>query len=142
MATAEDLHMATLLSATRSIALVGASPKPERDSYQVMAFLIDCGYQLFPVNPGLAGQLLLGRRVYAALSDIPETIDLVDVFRRLSDVLPVVEEAISCGAKAIWLQKGLALPAAAEIATAHGIACIMDKCPKQEIPRLRRLSLL
>jgi predicted CoA-binding protein len=142
MASDEDLHMAALLAATRTIALVGASHKPERDSYRVMAFLIDCGYQLFPINPGLAGQSLLGRPVYASLADIPEAPDLVDIFRRLTDVLPVVEEAISSGAKGIWLQQGLALPAAAAMASTHGLACIMDKCPKQEIPRLRRLGLL
>jgi predicted CoA-binding protein len=142
MASSEDLHMAAVLASTQSIALIGASHKPERDSYKVMAFLIDCGYQLFPVNPGLAGQSLMGRPVYASLAELPEVPDLVDVFRRLSDVLPVVEDAIACGAKAIWLQQGLVLPEAAQIASTHGLACIMDKCPKQEIPRLRQLGLL
>lgn len=138
----QDHEMAELLKKTRTIALVGASNKPDRDSHKVMAFLIGCGYDLYPVNPGLAGQSLLGREVYARLGDIPVQTDLVDIFRRKEDVLAVVEEAIACGAKAVWLQQGLDIPEAAERAAAHNMPCIMDKCPKQEIPRLRSLGLL
>lgn len=131
-----DTTIRELLTRTRTVALVGASSDPSRDSHQVMKFLQGRGYRVLPVNPALAGQSLLGETVYANLASVPGDIDLVDIFRRSDAAGAVVDEAIARGAKAVWLQLGVIDAAAVARAGAAGLVAIMDRCPKIEIPRL------
>ncbi len=132
----DDADIRALLEGTRTIALVGASPKPERDSHRVMAYLLAQGYHVIPVNPGLAGQEILGREVVASLAEIGAPIDLVDIFRNSDAASAVVDEAIAVGASAVWMQLGVINEAAAERASRAGLNVVMDRCPKVEIPRL------
>ncbi|VEU35632.1 unnamed protein product [Pseudo-nitzschia multistriata] len=124
----------------KTIAVVGASPKPERPSNFVMKFLLDHGYEVVPVNPGLAGKQIHGQTVYASLSEIPVSgnkgIDIVDVFRNSAAVPPIVDEAISVGAGCVWMQSGIVNEEAAATATEAGLDVVMDACPKIELPRL------
>lgn len=122
-----------LLKSVRTIALVGASNKPNRASFGVMAFLLERGYVVTPVNPQLAGQEILGQRVYASLNDIPHTIDMVDVFRNSYDALNVTREAILINPKLIWLQLGVVNEEAKALALKASIAFVQDKCPKIEL---------
>lgn len=142
MPLSADSDIADLLATTDSIALVGASHKPERPSHRVMQFLLHEGYRVFPVNPGLAGQRLLGREVYPTLAAIPARIDLVDVFRQSRFLRGIVEEAIASGAGAIWTQLDVIDADAAGHAERAGLRVVMDRCPAIEIPRLRRAGLL
>ena len=135
------MDLRDLLLSTRTIALVGASPKANRASHGVMAFLLQAGYRVIPVNPLATGQTILGEQVYANLSDIKETIDLVDVFRRAEDTPAIAQEAVAIGAKALWLQLGIANEQAAAIAMDGGLNVVMDRCTAIEIERLRRNSL-
>lgn len=125
-----------VLENSRTIALVGASHKPERPSYGVMRFLINHGYVVYPVNPGLAGQQLQGRTVYADLAAIPDPIDMVDIFRASDAVGPVVEDSIRIGAKSVWMQLGVINDDAARKAHESGLKVVVDRCPAIEIPRL------
>ena len=125
-----------ILRETKVIALVGASSNPRRDSYGVMRFLQGQGYRVIPVNPGLAGDTLNGEKVYATLADIPEKIDMVDVFRNSDAAGPVADEAVSVGAKYIWMQLGVVNDQAAKRARAAGLKVVMNRCPKIEIPKL------
>lgn len=124
-------QMKELLTAARTIAVVGLSDKPDRASYGVAAYLQRAGYRIIPVNPVLKGPVL-GEQPVASLSDITEPIDIVDIFRRSEDVPPVVDEAIAVGAKAVWLQLGIVNDAAAAAAEAAGLAVVQDKCIKVE----------
>ena len=117
-----------LLLTTRRIALVGASPKPDRASFRVMRFLLDRGYAVTPINPGLAGQEIHGQRVMARLADAGP-LDLVDVFRRSEEAGAVMDEAVALGARAVWLQLGVVDEAAAARARAQGVTVVMDRCP-------------
>jgi len=135
-----DHDIKALLQSVKTIALVGASANPARDSHGVMAFLQHQGYRVIPVNPGLAGQELLGERVAASLADIDEPIDMVDIFRNSEAAGPVVDEAIATGAKAVWMQLGVINPDAAARAEAAGLRVVMNHCPKIEIPRLGLLK--
>jgi predicted CoA-binding protein len=124
-----------LLAHTKRIAVVGLSDKPDRPSYEVAAYMQQAGYRLLPVNPQVQGEIL-GEKVYASLSDIPEPVDLVNIFRRPEAVPALVEEAIRIGAKAIWMQEGIVHNAAAELARANGLKVVMDRCLLREHRRL------
>lgn len=134
---AGDDEIREILCTAKTIALVGASPRPERDSHEVMAFLQSRGYRVIPVNPICAGDAILGERVRASLAEIDEPIDLVDVFRNSEAAGAAADEAIAVKAKAVWMQLGVVNEPAAERARAAGLGVVMDRCPKIEIPRLR-----
>ena len=131
-----DALLARVLTSTKVIALVGASAKRDRPSHEVMVFLQGRGFRVIPVNPGLAGQSLLGETVRANLSEISERVDMVDVFRRSEAVPAIAEQAIAIGAKVLWLQLGVRDDEAAVKAEAAGLTVIQDRCPKIEIGRL------
>lgn len=133
--TADDAKIRTLLTGTKTIAVVGWSPKPDRPSHGVAAFLAARGYTVIPVNPGLAGQIALGQTVRATLAEVGP-VDMVDVFRRSEEAGAVVDEAIATRAKAVWMQLGVRDDAAAARAEAAGLTVVMDRCPAIEIPRL------
>lgn len=133
----DDDEIRRLLESTRTIAVVGASPRPGRPSYGVMAALKQAGYRVIPVNPTAAGQTIHGETVYASLADIPVKIDMVDVFRRAEDTLPVARDAVAVGAKSLWLQLGIANDEAAAVATTGGLDVVMDRCTAVEVTRLR-----
>jgi predicted CoA-binding protein len=126
-----------VLTETRTIALVGASPNPARASHHVMAFLLARGYRVIPVNPGLAGQTLQGQPVYARLADLPEPVDMVEIFRSSDAAGGVVDEALALPQppRFIWMQIGVRDDAAAERAEDQGCVVVMDRCPKIEIFR-------
>lgn len=125
-----------ILNSVRTIAVVGASHDPSRASHYVMEYLQNRGYRTIPVNPGLAGQTLLGETVRASLKDIPEPVDMVDVFRRSEQVPPVVDEAIETGAKVVWMQVGIRHAEAAARAEAAGLKVVMNRCTMTDCARL------
>lgn len=126
----------TILEQAGLIAVVGLSDKPDRTSYMVAAAMQARGYRIAPVNPTVEGSTL-GEKVYASLSEIAEPVDIVNVFRRSEQVVPVAEEAVKIGAKVLWLQQGIYNEEAAEIAQAAGMTVIMDACIKVEDALLR-----
>jgi predicted CoA-binding protein len=128
-----------ILTGTKRIALVGASAKPERASHEVMGFLLGQGYDVTPVNPGLAGQEILGRKVVATLEEAAP-LDMVELFRKAADVAAPVDEAIRLGAKTIWMQLGIVNEAVAAKARAAGLRVVMNRCPAIDIPRLGLLK--
>ncbi|MEH3035655.1 MAG: CoA-binding protein [Sphingomonas adhaesiva] len=131
-----DAEIKALLEETRTIALVGASDRPERPSYGVMATLQAHGYRVIPVNPQITGEHVHGEFVFRDLTQLGDPIDMVDIFRRSDKVGEVVDEAIAIGAKAVWMQLGVIDPAAAARAEAAGLKVVMDRCPAIDIPRL------
>ena len=133
--TADD-EIAELLKSVRTIALVGASDRPDRPSNRVMKFLQGQGYRVIPVNSTITGEHVHGEYVWRELAQIGEAIDMVDIFRRSSEVGPVVDQAIAIGAKAVWMQLGVIDEEAARRAEAAGLKVVMDHCPAIEIPRL------
>ncbi len=136
--TYDDAYISGILNSVRTVAIVGASANDVRPSFFVTKYLIDKGYIVYPVNPGRAGEEILGRPVHARLSDIPEPIDMVDIFRASKAVMPVVEEALALDPlpKVIWMQLSVRNDAAAAMAEAAGVKVVMDRCPKIEYARL------
>ena len=124
-----------LLARARTIAVVGVSAKPDRDSYRVASYLQAAGYRIVPVNPGL--DAVLGERAWPDLASIPPdvAIDIVDIFRRPEEIPPIVEAAINRGVQAVWMQRGLAHNAAAQRARQAGLVVVMDRCLKVEHAR-------
>lgn len=131
-----DRAIRQILETAKTIAVVGLSDKPERDSYRVAEYLQRHGYRIIPVNPTVSE--VLGEKSYASVTDIPEQVDIVDVFRKPEAVGPVVQEAIDAGAATVWLQLGVVNQEAAEVAEAAGLQVVMDKCIKIEHARLLR----
>ena len=131
-----DAFLRDILTSVRTIAVVGASPRPHRPSHGVMRYLQRHFYRAIPVNPFAAGDTILGERCYGALDEIGEPVDMVDIFRRSEFAGAAVDEAIAVGAKVVWMQLGVVDPAAAARAEAKGIRVVMDRCPAIEIPRL------
>ncbi len=131
-----DDEIADLLSHTRTIALVGASDRPDRASNQVMKFLGTHGYRVFPVNPQITGEHIHGEYVWRELSQIGEPIDMVDIFRKSADAGEAVDQAIAAGARSVWMQLGVIDEDAAARAELAGLKVVMDRCPKIEIARL------
>jgi O-acetylhomoserine (thiol)-lyase len=131
-----DAKLRAILQGVHTIAMAGASSNWNRPSYFVMKYLQSKGYRVIPVNPGTAGQQLLGETVYASLRDIPDKVDMVDVFRASAQVPPIVEDAIAIGAKVVWMQLGVRHDEAAARAEQAGIEVVMDRCPKIEYGRL------
>jgi len=136
MPLTDPQQIADLLQNARTIAMVGASDRPDRPSYGVMKFLQDKGYRVIPVNPQITGEHVHGEYVWRELSQIGEPIDIVDIFRRPQAAGEAVDEAIAVGAKAVWMQLGVINPEAAERAEAAGLKVVMDHCPKIEFMRL------
>ncbi|HIV77673.1 MAG TPA: CoA-binding protein [Candidatus Sphingomonas excrementigallinarum] len=133
--TADD-DIRELLANARTIALVGASDRPDRPSYGVMKRLQDHGYRVIPVNPQITGEHVHGEFVFRELVQLGDPIDIVDIFRRSEAAGDVVDEAIAIGAKAVWMQLGVVNEAAAARAEAAGLKVVMNRCPAIEIPRL------
>jgi len=127
-ATTEEVRQ--ILASARTVAVVGLSDKPERDSYRVAAYLQQAGYRVIPVNPNLP--TVLGEPAYPHLRAIPERVDVVDIFRKPEAVPEIVEDAIAIGARAVWMQDGIVHNAAAERARAAGLAVVMNRCMMRE----------
>jgi predicted CoA-binding protein len=135
----EDL-IKSILRSTKTIAMVGASGNEMRPSYFAMKYLLDKGFLIHPINPGMAGKQILGRTVYGSLKDVPAPVDMVDIFRDASAALGIVDEALAekdrLGIKVIWMQLGIINEEAATKAREAGLTVIMDRCPKIEYGRL------
>ena len=133
-----DTYIRGILNTIKTVAMVGFSPKENRPSYFVFKYLIERGYRVFPVNPGQAGKEALGQTIYRSLSDIPEPIDMVDVFRASEHALGIVQEAIALNPqpKVIWMQLTVRNDEAAALAEQAGIKVVMNRCPKIEYGRL------
>ena len=131
-----DAYLRSILREVRIIAMVGASPDWNRPSYFAMKYLQAKGYRVIPVNPRAAGQEILGERAYATLAEIPDPVDMVDVFRNSAAAGPIVDEAIPLRPKVIWMQLGVRNDEAARRAEAAGIKVVMNRCPKIEYGRL------
>lgn len=125
-----------ILTGVRTIALVGASEKPHRPSHEVMAYLQGRGYRVIPVNPRLAGQTLLGETVYPDLASLPGPVDMAELFLASERTGPVMDAAVARKIPVIWLQVGVINEEGAARAEAAGARVVMDRCPKQDIPRL------
>ena len=137
-----DEAIAQLLAQVKRIALVGASAKPERPSHRVMQFLLDDGYEVVPINPGLAGQKLLGQTVHASLADFPTSVDMADIFRDAASLPEVTQDVVAAGIPALWTQLGVVHGEAEHAAVDAGLQVVVDRCPAIEIPRLRGAGLL
>ena len=133
-----DAYIRGILNTVKTIAMVGFSPKESRPSYFVFKYLLERGYRVFPINPGQAGTEVLGRKVYASLSEIPEPIDMVDIFRAPEHVLPIVQQALALTPKpqVIWTQLTVRNDEAAKLAEENGMKVVMNRCPKIEYGRL------
>jgi predicted CoA-binding protein len=133
-----DSYIRGILNTVKTIAMVGASEKENRPSYFAFKYLLERGYRMIPVNPGHAGETMLGQKIYARLADIPEPVDMVDIFRASQYALPIVQEALSLKPRpqVIWMQLGIRNDEAAALAEANGMKVVMNRCPKIEYGRL------
>jgi hypothetical protein len=133
-----DTYIRGILNTVKTIAMVGASEKESRPSYFAFKYLLERGYKMIPVNPGHAGEQMLGQHIYARLADIPEPVDMVDIFRASQYALPIVQEALALNPRpqVIWMQLGVRNDEAAALAEAIGIKVVMNRCPKIEYGRL------
>jgi len=133
-----DSYIRGILNTVKTIAMVGASEKDNRPSYFAFKYLLERGYHMIPVNPGHAGETMLGQKIYARLSDIPEPIDMVDIFRASKYALPIVQEALSLKPRpqVIWMQLGIRNDEAVALAETNGMKVVMNRCPKIEYGRL------
>ena len=133
-----DTYIRGILNTVKTIAMVGASEKESRPSYFAFKYLLERGYHMIPVNPGHAGEDMLGQRIYARLADIPEPIDMVDIFRGSQYALPIVQEALALSPRprVIWMQLSVRNDEAAALAEANGANVVMNRCPKIEYGRL------
>jgi predicted CoA-binding protein len=131
-----DGYLRGILGRVRTIAMVGASPNWNRPSYFAMKYLQHKGYRVIPVNPAAAGQMILGERCYASLEELPEAVDMVDIFRNSAAAGPITEAAIARRAKVVWMQLGVRNDEAARRAEAAGLEVVMNRCPKIEYGRL------
>jgi predicted CoA-binding protein len=131
-----DAYIRDILVTHRTIAMVGASPNTSRPSYFAMKYLKAKGFRVIPVNPGQAGQEILGEKVYASLAEIEEPVDIVDVFRNSEAALGITKEAIRMDAKVVWMQLGVRNDEAAKLAEDAGLKVVMNRCPKIEYGRL------
>ena len=133
-----DSYIRGILNTVKTIAMVGASEKENRPSYFAFKYLLERGYHMIPVNPGHAGETMLGQKIYARLSDIPQPIDMVDIFRASQYALPIVQEALSLKPRpqVIWMQLGIRNDETAALAEANGMKVVMNRCPKIEYGRL------
>ena len=134
----DDTYIRGILNTVKTIAMVGVSTKDSRPSYFAFKYLLERGYRMIPVNPGLADKDLLGQKAYARLADIPEPVDMVDIFRASPFVLPIVEDALKMQPRprVVWMQLGIRNDAAAALAEQNGIKVVMNRCPKIEYGRL------
>lgn len=133
-----DSYIRGILNTVKTIAMVGISPKENRPSYFVFKYFLERGKRMIPVNPGQSGKDILGQKVYAKLSDIPEPVDMVDIFRASEFVMPVVQEALALKPlpQVIWMQLQIRNDEAASLAEAAGVKVVMNRCPKIEYGRL------
>jgi predicted CoA-binding protein len=134
----DDSYIRGILNTVKTIAMVGASAKDNRPSYFAFKYLLERGYNMIPINPGLAGKDLLGRRIYAKLSDVPEPIDMIDIFRAANYAVPIVQEALTLNPqpRVIGMQLTVRNDEAAALGEANGLKVVMDRCPKIEYGRL------
>jgi uncharacterized protein len=134
----DDSYIRGILNTVKTIAMVGVSANTSRPSYFAFKYLLERGYHMIPVNPALDGQELLGRKVYGRLSDIPEPVDMVDIFRAPRYAVPIVEEALALSPRpqVIWMQLGIRNDEAAKLAEASDLKVVMNRCPKIEYGRL------
>jgi uncharacterized protein len=133
-----DTYIRGILNSVKTIAMVGASEKENRPSYFAFKYLLERGYHMIPVNPGHAGETMLSQRIYARLGDIPEPVDMVDIFRGSQYALQIVKEALELKPRpqVIWMQLGVRNDEAAALAEANGMKVVMNRCPKIEYGRL------
>ena len=133
-----DSYIRGILNTVKAIAMVGASEKENRPSFFAFKYLMEHGYRMIPVNPWHAGETMLGQKIYARLSDVPESIDMIDIFRASQYALPIVQEALSLKPRpqVIWMQLGIRNDEAAALAEANGMKVVMNRCPKIEYGRL------
>ncbi len=137
-----DEAIAQLLVQAKRIALVGASAKPDRPSHRVMQFLLDEGYEVLPINPGLVGQILLGQTVHASLADLPTSVDMADIFRDAASLPEVTQDVLAAGIPAMWTQLGVVHTEAERTGLNADLQMVINRCPAIEIPRLRDAGLL
>ena len=136
MVNYSESYIKEILNKVKTIAVVGASANQDRDSYKVMQVLMQHGYEVFPINPNEAGNIILGQPCYADLSSVAVKIDMVDVFRAADAVMGVTKEAIAIGATVLWTQLDIVHKEAAELAEKAGLKVVMDRCPKIELAKL------
>jgi uncharacterized protein len=132
----DDLYLRRILRETKSIAMVGLSANWNRPSFFAAKYLLDRGYKVIPVNPAAKGQEILGQKVYGTLDELPQKVDMVDIFRNSEAAGPITDEAIKHGAKVVWMQLGVVNDAAAKRAEDAGLKVVMNRCPKIEHSRL------